>query len=108
MNLDNAHTMYNAMCDKYTPDSQKMGMSECVKMLAHTLMQRGALMQMRRAHHPKATPDLANVFDYGTGQKLQTDAKGTVTNTTRLGADPWLLPQQRARDHQTKKRKGEW
>ena len=81
--LGNAHTMYAALVKKFTPDRRALDMPGCVKILTHYLLQRGDSMRTYRPEHPKFSRDLTNVFDFGTGCKICTDAKGIVACGTR-------------------------
>jgi hypothetical protein len=77
-NLGNSHQMYEALCKEHTPFRKRMDMDECVNMLAHYLMQMGPSMRKQLAEHPKPTRDLTNIFDFGTGRKIRSDAKGEI------------------------------
>ncbi|KAL7527926.1 hypothetical protein ACHAXR_002197 [Thalassiosira sp. AJA248-18] len=88
--------IYDALADEHTPDRRKMTMPQCVKFLSHDLMQRGPPMRSLLPEHPQHSRDLTNIFDYGTGRKLRTDAKGTVAQGSR-GAAAIAAPNQRLR-----------
>ncbi|KAL7525349.1 hypothetical protein ACHAXR_000966, partial [Thalassiosira sp. AJA248-18] len=105
--MGNSHTIYNSLANEHTPNRWKMKMPECVKILAHSLMQRGPPMRSQHPEHPNHSQNLANVFDYGTGRKIRTDAKGTVAQGSR-GAAAIAAPQQRFRELRNKQKKAVW
>ncbi len=105
--LGNAHTMYAALVKKFTPDRRALDMPGCVKILTHYLLQRGDSMRTYRPEHPKFSRDLTNVFDFGTGRKIRTDAKGIVACGTR-GRGAVEAPQQRMRELRNKQKKSAW
>ena len=76
--LGNAHTMYSALVHEHTPGHCEMDMSECVRFLCHSLLQRGERMRRQCPEHPKPFQDLDNVFDPKTGRKMRSDAKGAI------------------------------
>ncbi|KAL7528337.1 hypothetical protein ACHAXR_002389 [Thalassiosira sp. AJA248-18] len=104
--LGNSHTIYDALAGQYTPDCRKMTMPECVKILSHSLMQRGPPMRLQTPEHPNYSRDLTNVFDFGTGRKLRTDAFGTVAQGVRGAVI--AAPNQRMRELRNKQKKAEW
>ena len=102
--LGNADTKYQSLCSEYTPDRRIMDMGEGVKMLAHFLMQFGEPMRKYSPEHPAHSRDLANVWDYGTGRKMRTDAKGTIAAITQRGPVT-AAPNQRARELRDKQKR---
>ena len=64
-------------------------------------------MRTYRPEHPKFSRDLTNVFDFGTGRKIRTDAKGIVACGTR-GRGAVEAPQQRMRELRNKQKKSAW
>jgi hypothetical protein len=106
-NLGNAHTMYEALVSTYTPDRRKMDMDECVCFLAHSLMQRGDKMRSQVPEHPNFSRDLTNVFDFGSGRKIRSNAKGTIAKGVPRGRSI-PAPNQRERQLKAKQSKEEW
>lgn len=102
--LDNAHMMYKALVKQYTPDRQAMSMAECVKFLAHSLMQCGPSMRAKAPEHPSFTRDLSTIFHYGVGRKIRTDAKGIVAGS-QCGSFAVEVPKQRLRELKKKQKK---
>jgi hypothetical protein len=108
--LGNAHTYYVALVKEHTPFRRYLTMSECVKILAHYLMQYGPPMRKREAEHPKYSRDLQQIMDFGTGRKLRTDAKGEVAIPPTLTQARYAIaaPQQRLRELRVKQKKSKW
>ncbi|KAL7527968.1 hypothetical protein ACHAXR_007787 [Thalassiosira sp. AJA248-18] len=75
--------------------------------LSHSLMQRGPPMRSLRPEQPHHIRNLVNIFDYGAGRKLRTDAKGTVARGIR-GAAAIAAPNQRMRQLRKKQKKAVW
>lgn len=51
--LGNSHIMYSTLVREHTPFRRSTTMPECVKLLAHSLMQTGPSMRKRKAEHPE-------------------------------------------------------
>ena len=100
MGLNNAHVYYSVLVDERIPGKCKLTFGECVKILMHHLMQSGPDMRRYKPDHPAFVRDLENVFEYGTGRVLQSDAHGDVArrsvsgkqNATTAHLSPCELP----------------
>ena len=57
-------------------------MRECVKLLSHSLMQRGSSMRQQAPEPAAASRSLVNVFDTGSGRKVRSDNKTMVARGT--------------------------
>ena len=109
MGLGNAHTMYSALCKKFTPNRKVQTMDQCMKILAHSLMQRGPPMRKQVPEHPAYERDLTNVFDWGTGRKIRSDTQGHMSQGVARGNSSYVLaPHQRERDLKAKQKKQQW
>eukprot|EP00956_Cyclotella_meneghiniana_P033550 scaffold96912_cov61-Cyclotella_meneghiniana.AAC.1 len=106
--LGNTDTMYQALCQEHTPNRRIMDMPEGVRMLAHFLMQYGEPMRRLSPEHPAHSRDLTNVWDFGTGRKVRTDAKGFIAKVAMNGASAVPAPNQRARELREKQKKSKW
>ena len=78
MNFNNAFKIYRNLMEKYTPNRRPLRMKGGVSELANHLMQRGEPMRLQKAEHPTNSRDLTNMFDFGTGRKIRSDAHGEV------------------------------
>ena len=78
MNFNNAFKIYGNLCKRYISNHRPLDMQEGVSELSHELMQRGETMRSYQTEHPMNSRDLTNVFDFGTGRKICTDAHGDV------------------------------
>jgi hypothetical protein len=106
--LGNAHTMYEALITEHTADRRYLDMEECVMILAHSLMQRGEPMRRQLAEHPKYSRDLESIFDYGTGRRTRTDAKGVAVAARSRGQPGRAAANQRMRELRRKQKKSKW
>ena len=77
MTGNNTTQMYGCICDEHTPGYRKLTTREGMKQTAHAWRQRGDDMRTYRPEHPPPICKVTdNVFDYGTGRKLCSDAFG--------------------------------
>ena len=76
MNFNNSFKIYRNLTKKCTPNPRPLKMKEGVSELSYQLMQRDETMQLYPTEHPKNSRDLTNVFDFGTGRKIHSDAHG--------------------------------
>eukprot|EP00956_Cyclotella_meneghiniana_P039672 scaffold176861_cov23-Cyclotella_meneghiniana.AAC.1 len=106
--LGNSHTMYSALTKEHTPFRKKQSMPECVKQLAHSLMQTGPSMRKRAAEHPEPSRNLTNIFDFGCGRKQRADVHGEVANTANPTDCAATAPNQRMRELRSKQKKHPW
>ena len=83
-------------------------MPECVKLLAHSLMQTGPSMRKRAADHPVPCRSLTTIFDFGCGRKQRTDAKGEIADIATTGQGNTSAPNQRLRELRAKQKKQPW
>ena len=81
MNMNNAGSVFDDVMAHHNIGRRKQSMPARIQFLSHNLMQRGETMRTRKAEHPKHTRDLTNVFDFGTGRKQRSDAKGRVAGS---------------------------
>ena len=80
--------MYRALVKRFTPDRRYMSMEESVKILSHSLMQCGSELQTQVPEHQDHSCDQTNVFDFGCGQKIRSDAKGTIAAGPEGNSNP--------------------
>ena len=78
MNMNNYYNIYKLLTQLHTPYRRKMKTPEYVKELTHALLQRGPKVCIQAGEHPKHSQDLTNVFDYGRGRGIRSDASGEV------------------------------
>ena len=82
INLNNGTSVYENLMAENASDCRPLKMPEQVKELAHTLMQRGPPMHTKKPEHPNFTRDISQPFDFRTGRKQRSDAKGRRAPTT--------------------------
>ena len=76
VNMNNARSIYESLMTENASDFRPLKMPEQVKELSHALMQHGVPMRSLKPEHPTFTRNIDQPFDFGTGRKQRSDAKG--------------------------------
>ena len=102
----NAHTVYSALFDEHTPNRKKMSMGQCVKILAHSLMQAGEPMRAYSPEHPQMSRHLGGLWDWRFGQKIHSDCQATVARGKR--GPRYVSPVAGVADLRKQQKKAKW